>query len=132
MVCSCRYFSVVTQVKSWLNGLWLHFSILCTSTEIKDSISFLHNVKLLHETFLVLLKEYMNSFTSLLHTGCSKSFNFLDIPFIIWFSLLGNWKCPQEYYQCHDGSCINQTLVCNGNLDCKNTWDDEDNCSKCI
>ncbi|KAK7591075.1 hypothetical protein V9T40_002688 [Parthenolecanium corni] len=40
-----------------------------------------------------------------------------------------DWQCPRDYYQCHDGSCINQTLVCNGNLDCKNTWDDEDNCT---
>ena len=37
--------------------------------------------------------------------------------------------CPEGFYKCYRGPCINETMKCNENLDCAKTWDDEDNCS---
>lgn len=36
--------------------------------------------------------------------------------------------CEDEYYKCHRGPCLNKSLLCDGNIDCRGTWDDEDNC----
>ncbi|XP_049852318.1 G-protein coupled receptor GRL101-like [Schistocerca gregaria] len=39
-----------------------------------------------------------------------------------------NWTCPDGTFKCRNGPCLNNSLVCNRNIDCKDTWVDEDHC----
>lgn len=38
-------------------------------------------------------------------------------------------NCEVRSYQCKNGACINETLICDGKRDCQD-GDDEENCSK--
>ncbi|XP_063241566.1 G-protein coupled receptor GRL101-like [Bacillus rossius redtenbacheri] len=39
------------------------------------------------------------------------------------------WACPEGSFKCRNGPCVNSSLVCNENIDCPNTWVDEDGCA---
>ncbi|XP_065211228.1 G-protein coupled receptor GRL101-like [Planococcus citri] len=39
-----------------------------------------------------------------------------------------NKVCEKGFYKCYRGPCINESLICNGKIDCKGAWDDENNC----
>lgn len=42
--------------------------------------------------------------------------------------LTENKVCEKGFYKCYRGPCINESLICNGKIDCKGAWDDENNC----
>lgn len=46
----------------------------------------------------------------------------------MWFTV--DSICAENEYKCHRGPCIHQSLVCNMQVDCDLTWDDEEKCRK--
>jgi len=49
------------------------------------------------------------------------------------YGFLDDSKCTENEFKCHRGPCIHQSMVCDGQLDCDLTWDDEDNnCCKIL
>lgn len=43
-----------------------------------------------------------------------------------------DYECSENEFKCHRGPCIDHSLVCNNQVDCDMTWDDEDNCRKIL
>lgn len=44
---------------------------------------------------------------------------------------LAGTQCADDEYKCRQGPCIHRSMVCNKEVDCDLTWDDEDtNCRK--
>uniref|UniRef100_T1JCU7 Uncharacterized protein n=2 Tax=Strigamia maritima TaxID=126957 RepID=T1JCU7_STRMM len=39
-----------------------------------------------------------------------------------------NWECPSNLHKCLYGNCISKYLVCNGQVDCWDSWNDEIGC----
>ncbi|XP_054287208.1 G-protein coupled receptor GRL101-like [Macrosteles quadrilineatus] len=39
-----------------------------------------------------------------------------------------NWTCSEDQFKCRSGPCVSRTLLCDNNIDCPETWDDEDFC----
>lgn len=38
-------------------------------------------------------------------------------------------NCPVGMFKCRNGPCINESLLCNGQIDCPDVWTDEHNCT---
>ncbi|KAG8305466.1 hypothetical protein J6590_069358 [Homalodisca vitripennis] len=39
-----------------------------------------------------------------------------------------NWSCSEGQHKCRSGPCIHPSLLCDNNIDCPDSWDDEDYC----
>nr|XP_024218051.1 G-protein coupled receptor GRL101-like [Halyomorpha halys] len=40
-----------------------------------------------------------------------------------------DWTCEPWQFKCHLGPCLDPSLLCNGRIDCQDTWEDEDGCA---
>ncbi|KAL1129108.1 hypothetical protein AAG570_013639 [Ranatra chinensis] len=54
----------------------------------------------------------------------------LKIRLINKFYLLfiEDWVCNEGQFKCHGGPCLEHSLICNGKIDCLDTWEDEEGC----
>ncbi|KAG8291161.1 hypothetical protein J6590_067598, partial [Homalodisca vitripennis] len=40
-----------------------------------------------------------------------------------------DWECVKEdQFKCRGGPCLNQSMLCDLTIDCKDSWNDEDGC----
>ncbi|KAF6202512.1 hypothetical protein GE061_002908 [Apolygus lucorum] len=39
-----------------------------------------------------------------------------------------NFQCAPGLFRCRHGPCLNKSLICNGEINCNDTWDDEEEC----
>ncbi|XP_066950886.1 G-protein coupled receptor GRL101-like [Macrobrachium rosenbergii] len=53
------------------------------------------------------------------HHGCADHSHLLDCKSV---------TCPAGMFQCRSGPCLDEAKQCDGNVDCPETWDDEDFC----
>ncbi|XP_064081973.1 G-protein coupled receptor GRL101-like [Macrobrachium nipponense] len=53
------------------------------------------------------------------HHGCADHSHLLDCKSV---------TCPAGMFKCRSGPCLDEVKQCDGNVDCPETWDDEDFC----
>uniref|UniRef100_T1JLT2 G-protein coupled receptors family 1 profile domain-containing protein n=1 Tax=Strigamia maritima TaxID=126957 RepID=T1JLT2_STRMM len=53
------------------------------------------------------------------HSGCADGSHLLNCR---------NWKCPEHLHKCLNSYCIHTSRVCNGQVDCWGSWNDEIGC----
>lgn len=51
---------------------------------------------------------------------------------VLGFYLAEDGRCDRNMFRCENGPCIQQSLRCNGNVDCPYDTSDELDCRKCL